>query len=216
MMNDNDFDFVFQENRNKFEDGISTRFSPRIAADMNFSGADQFNGSRMQRSLSFGDASVSTADSSFSWISRGTSFFLKESDNQHAAKTRDAAYNSISSRPQSDERNLVKVGAQEAATHIIPEYDVEMQAESLGKRSEYSKTKHLKPSKPQADGKKDYPTYECPRCNTSQREFISISSVGKRFESPSQYIAIYFFIYMLMSLFIFGMEVRASLFVCYV
>lgn len=222
-----------QKERSTSGDGISSRFSPRIAADLNFEEADHFVGSTLHRSQSFGEASVSTADSSFSWISRGTSFLLKESDYPKNSNSSDpllvhegdfstwgrANYNSLSSIAQSADNNFIPMGTQDLSAHVIPDFDrdLEMQDEqtrSKRKFSVFSKTKSasnssnfsVEPSKSQGDLEQNYPTFRCPKCNTLQREFLTVSSARTRFESPSQYIAIYFFIYMLMSLFIFGME----------
>jgi hypothetical protein len=211
------------------EDGISTRFSPRIAADLKFEVADHFGGSPLHRSHSFGEASVSTADSSFSWISRGTSFIFKEPDHQknsnpsdHVVHERDfltsgrTNYKSLSSIPQSLDKKIIPMGTPDLSAHVIPDFDKDLEIQDeQGKHSIPSKTKSMTesskfsfdPSQSQAELEKNYPTFRCPKCNTLQREFFTVSSARTRFESPSQYIAIYFFIYMLMSLFIFGMEV---------
>eukprot|EP00557_Chaetoceros_sp_GSL56_P007524 CAMPEP_0176496404 /NCGR_PEP_ID=MMETSP0200_2-20121128/11173_1 /TAXON_ID=947934 /ORGANISM="Chaetoceros sp., Strain GSL56" /LENGTH=1333 /DNA_ID=CAMNT_0017894349 /DNA_START=770 /DNA_END=4771 /DNA_ORIENTATION=+ len=225
-------EFKFHE-VGSMKDGISTRFSPRIASDMKFEAVDHFDSSPLRRSQSFGEASVSTADSSFSWISRGTSFVLKESDPQKNSNPTDnnvdergfllssrKTYNSLSSSiPQSANNKSIPLGTQDVLSHVIPDVDgdLEIQEEQTnisGKITVQSKLTSVNesikfsigPSKSQAELKKDYPTFTCPKCNTLQREFFTVSSARTRFESPSQYIAIYFFMYMIMSLFIFGME----------
>lgn len=51
-----------------------------------------------------------------------------------------------------------------------------------------------------------YPTYVCPRCKTRQREFFTVSDAPKALAEPSNYLALYFGIYVIASLFIFGLE----------
>jgi hypothetical protein len=50
------------------------------------------------------------------------------------------------------------------------------------------------------------PTYTCPRCKTVQRAFFSVSDAPKQMEGPGGYLALYFAIYVVSSLFIFGLE----------
>jgi len=58
------------------------------------------------------------------------------------------------------------------------------------------------------DEAKKFPTFVCPRCKTRQREFFTVATVPGQFESPAGYLAIYFAIYVIASLYIFGLEVR--------
>ena len=51
-----------------------------------------------------------------------------------------------------------------------------------------------------------YPTFICPNCNTRQRNFFTVSSAPTQFESPAGYLAFYMAIYVVSSLFIFGLE----------
>ena len=51
-----------------------------------------------------------------------------------------------------------------------------------------------------------YPTFICPRCNTKQRNFFTVNSAPRQFESPAGYLAFYMSIYVVASLFIFGLE----------
>jgi hypothetical protein len=55
------------------------------------------------------------------------------------------------------------------------------------------------------DGSK-YPTYICPICNTRQREFFTVTSAPRQFEGPGGFIAFYFAIYVIVSLYIFGLQ----------
>lgn len=58
------------------------------------------------------------------------------------------------------------------------------------------------------DEAKRFPTFVCPRCKTRQREFFTVATVPGQFESPAGYLAIYFAIYVVASLYIFGLEVK--------
>jgi hypothetical protein len=51
-----------------------------------------------------------------------------------------------------------------------------------------------------------YPTYICPRCKTRQREFFTTLDAPQALAEPSNYLAFYFGVYVLASLFIFGLE----------
>jgi hypothetical protein len=53
----------------------------------------------------------------------------------------------------------------------------------------------------------NYPTYCCPRCQTVQREFFTVADAPRQYETASGYLALYFTIYVIASLYIFGMEV---------
>lgn len=57
------------------------------------------------------------------------------------------------------------------------------------------------------DGMADQvPTYICPKCQTRQREFFGVKDAPHQLEGPTGYLAFYFSIYVLASLFIFGLE----------
>jgi hypothetical protein len=60
---------------------------------------------------------------------------------------------------------------------------------------------------------KKFPTFVCPGCNTRQREFFTVATVPGQFESPAGYLAIYFGIYVIASLYIFGLEVNTFILV---
>ena len=50
------------------------------------------------------------------------------------------------------------------------------------------------------------PTFVCPRCGTRQREFFSVADAPEMMRGPASYLAAYFTIYVIASLFIFGLE----------
>lgn len=49
-------------------------------------------------------------------------------------------------------------------------------------------------------------TFLCPRCGTRQREFFSVTDAPEMMRGPASYLAAYFTIYVIASLFIFGLE----------
>ena len=51
-----------------------------------------------------------------------------------------------------------------------------------------------------------YPTFFCPNCKTKQRAFLSVATASEQQSSPLGYLALYFGVYMVSSLFIFGLE----------
>ena len=54
-----------------------------------------------------------------------------------------------------------------------------------------------------------YPTYRCPRCQTIQREFFTVNTAPRQYETASGFLAFSFIIYVISSLYIFGLEVSA-------
>jgi hypothetical protein len=50
------------------------------------------------------------------------------------------------------------------------------------------------------------PTFVCPRCGTRQREFFSVADAPEMMRGPASYLAAYFTVYVIASLFIFGLE----------
>jgi hypothetical protein len=79
---------------------------------------------------------------------------------------------------------------------------------NIGKAFQKADRRRFLPSTGLEEDDKKYPTYVCPVCNTRQREFFSVSSAPRQFESASGYIAIYFGIYVIAALYIFGLQVR--------
>ncbi|KAL7496283.1 hypothetical protein ACHAWT_004687 [Skeletonema menzelii] len=53
---------------------------------------------------------------------------------------------------------------------------------------------------------KKYPTFVCPNCKTKQRAFLSVATASEQQSSPLAYLALYFAVYMVSSLFVFGLE----------
>ncbi|KAI2493192.1 hypothetical protein MHU86_21341 [Fragilaria crotonensis] len=53
---------------------------------------------------------------------------------------------------------------------------------------------------------KQFPTFTCPKCGTVQRSFFTASTAPTHFEGPASYLALYFALYVVASLYIFGLE----------
>lgn len=53
---------------------------------------------------------------------------------------------------------------------------------------------------------KKYPTFFCPNCKTKQRAFLSVATASEQHSTPLGYLALYFAVYMIASLFVFGLE----------
>eukprot|EP00977_Amphora_coffeiformis_P017254 scaffold5533_cov159-Amphora_coffeaeformis.AAC.10 len=78
---------------------------------------------------------------------------------------------------------------------------------NLGKKSnEKVLRSDFRPSVLTEDELNKYPTYTCPRCKTRQREFFTVSDAPRALAEPSNYLAFYFGVYVIASLFIFGLE----------
>ncbi len=50
-------------------------------------------------------------------------------------------------------------------------------------------------------------TFTCPKCKMKQREFFSVASAPQQFETATSYLGLYFALYVIASLFIFGLKV---------
>lgn len=64
----------------------------------------------------------------------------------------------------------------------------------------------LRPHHPRVEAPKSFPTFVCPQCGTIQRSFFTASTAPIQFEGPSSYLALYFALYVVASLYIFGLE----------
>lgn len=78
---------------------------------------------------------------------------------------------------------------------------------NLGRKSSYKAPRaSFMPTVLTEEEIQKYPTYICPRCKTRQREFFTTSDAPQALAEPSNYLAFYFGVYVLASLFIFGLE----------
>ena len=55
-------------------------------------------------------------------------------------------------------------------------------------------------------GESKYPTFVCPNCNMRQREFFTVSSAPRQYESEGTMISLAFAVYVVASLYIFGLQ----------
>jgi len=55
-------------------------------------------------------------------------------------------------------------------------------------------------------GERKYPTFVCPNCKMRQREFFTVSSAPKQYESEGTIISLLFAVYVVASLYIFGLQ----------
>ena len=55
-------------------------------------------------------------------------------------------------------------------------------------------------------GGNKYPTFVCPNCNMRQREFFTVSSAPRQYESEGTMISLVFAVYVVASLYIFGLQ----------
>jgi hypothetical protein len=55
-------------------------------------------------------------------------------------------------------------------------------------------------------GETKYPTFVCPNCKMRQREFFTVSSAPKQYESEGTVLSLFFALYVVASLFIFGLQ----------
>ena len=92
---------------------------------------------------------------------------------------------------------------------IRPTYipDSESPFANLGKKSSDKALRStFMPTVLTPDQLEKYPSYVCPRCKTRQRAFFTISDAPRAHSEPSNYLAFYFGIYVIASLFIYGLE----------
>ena len=61
----------------------------------------------------------------------------------------------------------------------------------------------------EVDDSKKRPMFYCPNCKTKQRDIINFATAAGSFYSPQTYLAFYFGLYLVASLFVFGLEVRS-------
>jgi len=58
-----------------------------------------------------------------------------------------------------------------------------------------------------ADDTNRAPMFYCPNCKTKQRDYINFATASGLYDSPQGYLALYFALYLVSSLFVFGLEV---------
>ena len=92
-------------------------------------------------------------------------------------------------------------------TRIRPKYS-ESPFANIGKKSseKVPRRAFLPQTSIVEDDDQKYHYYTCPRCGSRQREFFSVATAPQQLDGPSSYLALYFCIYVVASLFIFGLE----------
>lgn len=193
---------------------ISTRFSPKVSAGIVRSGDVKRDEEYIMQSIERQDsfASANTAESDFSWISRGT-VGLNTSINDSFVKSSPLDKGNIGGSmltpPTANKERIRKEIGHSDGLQNMPHHSEEQI------RKEKAFDEHMKeisnlprsptrPPKLQAEGK--YPTFVCPRCKTEQRQFVTVASATKKTEEQSKFFAFYFFIYTILALFICGSE----------
>ena len=79
--------------------------------------------------------------------------------------------------------------------------------ESIGKTVEkFDRSRFLPHTSAVGEDENAHQTYICPVCKTRQREFFSVANAPSQFESASGYLALYFGIYVIVALYIFGLQ----------
>ena len=56
------------------------------------------------------------------------------------------------------------------------------------------------------NGKKTFPTFYCPNCKTYQRDYINFATATGQYDTPIGYLVLYFAMYLVASLAVFGFE----------
>jgi hypothetical protein len=78
---------------------------------------------------------------------------------------------------------------------------------NIGKTMEkFDRRRFLPQTSTVGEDEKSKQTYTCPVCKTCQREFFSVADAPRQFESASGYLALYFGIYVIVALYIFGLQ----------
>jgi len=165
------------------------------------------------RRESVGDASVSTIESHeshsvFSWISNKVSVFSGKTEKRD--NTESSLNLSDESEIESIMENLDPTSLRRNSLKDNMALSSASQFRQRGSNGMSLTSEYLPippPPPTESDQVPKYPEYTCPRCNTKQRMFFTVNSAPKQFlESPTAYLGVYFALYLILSLTIFGME----------
>lgn len=77
---------------------------------------------------------------------------------------------------------------------------------NVGKSVFKDRRRFLPHTSPAGEARRSYQYFICPTCKTQQREFFTVSSAPRQLESASGYLALYFAIYVIIALYIFGLQ----------
>lgn len=184
----------------KHEPRLSGSWDPRYPYEYN---AYQFGDvpERLNREggYQFGNAEEETPDDTSNDYSR--------SDYSSEDEERDIQSNRLRYAPDMKldelERLLEDGGMRGKAQHVLRHRLSPFQ--NFGKDTP-SSTKSRASYKPISENDGNYPTFVCPVCKTRQREFFTAASAPSQFQGPTGFLALYFAIYVIASLFIFGLK----------
>jgi hypothetical protein len=168
----------------------------------------------------WGHTSWNSADSPFSWLS-GTNHMNPEASprwtpNQNQTSQELFENQRQQEEPQSgsectasseEDRNifLLRDPARPNAARVVRRsFQDNNPFANIGKAFQKADRRQYLPLE---GGETSYPTYICPRCKTRQREFFTVSNAPRVYESASGYVAVYFAIYVVAALCIFGLQV---------
>jgi hypothetical protein len=165
----------------------------------------------------WGHTSWNSADSPFSWLSgmhhmnseaspRWTANHNQELF-QNQRQQEDAQSGSECTASSEEDRNifLLRDPARPNATRVVRHsFQENNPFANIGKAFQKADRRQYLPLE---GGETSYPTYICPCCKTRQREFFTVSNAPLVYESASGYVAVYFAIYVVAALCIFGLQV---------
>ncbi len=176
---------------------LSGSWDPRYSHEYN---AYQFGGApeNLNRDQ-FGNAEDETPDDTGSDYSRSSDYNSEDEE-------RDIQSNRLRYGPDMklDElERLLEDGMRGKAQHVLRHRLSPFQ--NFGKKTASTASSRAS-YKPISENVGDYPTFVCPVCKTRQREFFTAASAPSQFQGPTGFLALYFAIYVIASLFIFGLK----------
>ncbi|CAB9510221.1 Two pore potassium channel [Seminavis robusta] len=127
----------------------------------------------------------------------------------------DIEVESLEEAERTAEAELLKLGSQQhvlRGARISPFANIGRKVADFGKGKAFDrqsflpKTSVLETSEEGNANQHFLPTYQCPRCNTIQREFFTVNSAPRQYETASGFLALSFVVYVIASLYIFGLE----------
>ncbi len=188
----------------------ASRFVPRVPKDDHYIPTFPNN---LARHESIGNASVSstgsqgTSTSAFSWISNRISLLSHKDEIERSDDMFGGLDNSVDREaihftpiPEEFQNNTVgqTIDIQEQQRKNAAAYDAHMM--TLNHMQPYP----LQPVLETDDCKR---SFICPRCHTKQRDFFTVATVPKTFENPISFMVVYIVVYVILTLFVFGVEV---------
>lgn len=111
-----------------------------------------------------------------------------------------------SSLSQTREQEFQKLKSNHRAVRGKKQSIIDIAAEKITSALDAPMYHERQKKKEAANGSKSPPTFICPRCKTRQRSFIDVTSAASQFESPLGYLTLFFSLYLVSVLFVFGLE----------